>query len=274
MDHKILNSIIESLHGEATANKVCCFERAHLQVSRLKLDLAFLKRCRDSSIIPFFARIKHRLHTPRNHQVFLKASLALIRAEISRVRNSLSQLSRVLLDLNLDLGNLFSASLWVRIDAYSTLKSLRLEEIRKQKQASKFLRLAGDSEFLNRAVGAASHSRISCGQISALNDWLSGRSGGSLLSLLSTPQCALMKPIHSLRACIQLQWVQLYQMDASMVISAQRRNWGVVLSGTLVLIPVLWENAPILVPEILNAFLWTAAVVLFLIFASQIQLWY
>lgn len=178
MDHTSLNSIIESLHGKVVASKVHHFEWARLQVSRLKTDLAFLKHCRDSSIIPNFSRIKHGLHTPRDHQVFLKASLALIRAEISRVHLSLNQLSRVLLDLHLDIGNLISASVWARMEACSALKSLWLEEIRKQNQASKFLRLAGNFDFLDRTVGGASRSRVSSGQILVLNDWVSGRSDG------------------------------------------------------------------------------------------------
>lgn len=141
----------------------------------MKSDLAFLKQCRDSSVIPIFARIKHRLNTPLNHQVFLKASLALVRPEISRVRKSLNLVSRFLLDLHLKLGNLFSTSLWARIDACSALKSLRLEETRKLNQASKFQRLTGNS---NRAGGEVSRSRVSFGQISALNEWVSGNSGG------------------------------------------------------------------------------------------------
>ncbi len=104
--------------------------------------MAFLMRCRDSSVIPGFARIKHILNTPRNLGVFLKASLGLVRSEICRVRKNLDRLSRLLLVAHLELSSLFPAPLWTRIDACSALKSQHLEELLKLKQSAKFLKLA------------------------------------------------------------------------------------------------------------------------------------
>src|ERR1700733_5719556 len=131
MDHRSLNSTIESLHKRAIATKVHQFERARLQVSKLKTDLAFLKRCSDSSVIPVFAHINHHIHTPQNHQVFLRASLALLRAEIIKVRRSLNRISLNLLGLHLTLASLIPDPLWARIDTFSALKTLRLEGIEK-----------------------------------------------------------------------------------------------------------------------------------------------
>jgi len=49
MDHRSLNSTIDSLHGRAIASKVHHFERACLQVSKLKLDVDFLIAGKDIS---------------------------------------------------------------------------------------------------------------------------------------------------------------------------------------------------------------------------------
>ena len=172
LDHRSLSSIIDSLHGKAIASKVHHFERAHSQVPKLKTDLAFLKRCRDSVVIPVFAQISHRLHTPSNHGVFLKASLALLRSEINTVRRDLSRFSQDLLSVHLVLSNLISPSLWAKIDACSALKSLRLEEIRGQKQAAKFQILA-QKYVRGESVDEVSCSCISAFQKSALCSWAS-----------------------------------------------------------------------------------------------------
>lgn len=95
----------------------------------MKTDLSFLKRCRDSSVVPLFAQIKHRLNKSDFHRIFLKSSLALIHLEISRVRSKLDFLSRDLLSLHLELSSMFSLELWARIEACSTLKSQQMEEI-------------------------------------------------------------------------------------------------------------------------------------------------
>lgn len=114
----------------------------------MKSDMAFLKRCRDLSIIPFFAEIKHQLNNSKNYHVFLNASLALVRFEIYRVRKGLDFLSRKLFSLHLELPHVMSTTLWARVEACLALKPLHLEEIWKNKQSRKFLKLAKISSSL------------------------------------------------------------------------------------------------------------------------------
>lgn len=171
MDHRSLNSTIDSLHGKAITSKVHHFEQAHLQVSKLKTDLDFLKRCRDFVVIPVFAQISHRLHTRSNHGVFVKSSLPLLTSEINRVRRDLYHFSQDLLGLHFELSNLISPFLWARIDACSALKSLHLEEIKGQKQAVKFQILAQKSAR-GESLDGVSLSRISASQKSALLSWV------------------------------------------------------------------------------------------------------
>lgn len=147
------------------------------QLSKLK-SVAFLKRCKISGTIPVFALINHRLQAPQNRQVFLKASLALLRSQTNRVRRTLDLLSRNLLALHLELSGLISASLWARIDACSALKSLRMEDPWKQKQASKFQKLAQRSSVINSplaplaSMDRKSQSRLSTSQRTALQSWV------------------------------------------------------------------------------------------------------
>ena len=120
MDQKSQIPNIETLLGRALALKVHHFERARLRVSKMKSDLTFLKRCRDSSSVPSFAKIKHPLNNSRNERVFLLASLGIIRSEISRVRKYLDLISRKLLSSHLELSYLIPADIWTIVDARST----------------------------------------------------------------------------------------------------------------------------------------------------------
>ena len=66
MDHRSKIPNIETLLGKALALKIRMFEKARLRVSKMKYDLTFLKRCRDCSLVPLFARIKHPLRSSKN----------------------------------------------------------------------------------------------------------------------------------------------------------------------------------------------------------------
>ena len=41
-----------------------------MQVAKKKSDLTFLKRCRDASLVPVFARISHPLNNSKNRHIF------------------------------------------------------------------------------------------------------------------------------------------------------------------------------------------------------------
>lgn len=182
MDHKSLSSKSLTLHGRATVIKVIHFEKARLQVSKMKSDQVFVKRCRDSSIITGFANIKHHHKNPRNIHIFLVASLGLIHYEIVQVRKNLDLVSRKLLALHLELSNLFSVDLWGRIDACSIINDFHLEIIWKKKKSSKFLRLSNSSDLRKSSVPYSnltgnspvfSNIRIGRDHISSLNVWVS-----------------------------------------------------------------------------------------------------
>lgn len=175
MDHRSLNTEITTLYGRATAIKVHQFEQSRVRVSKLKTDLAFLKRCRDSSLVPLFAQIKRPLNNSSGCRIFLNASMALVRLEIGRVRKVLDFISRNLLSLHLELSNEIFAPLWSRIEACSALKSSRLEEIWKVKQSKKFSKLS--EKFISHPNESScfrgpSRSLINSNQISALRSWV------------------------------------------------------------------------------------------------------
>lgn len=166
-DHRSMNSKISTLHGRSIAIKVHHFEWACLQVSKTKSDLAFLKRCRDSSIIPSFAKIKNLLNNPRNHWVLLVVILALVHSQISKIRKNIDFISRRLLSLHLELSNVIFVDLWTRIDAYFALNSLCWEEIWKRKQYLKFLKLSKNSSP-PRGFTISLNNKFDGDQISAL----------------------------------------------------------------------------------------------------------
>jgi hypothetical protein len=138
---KSLRTEILTLYGQDTADKIRQFERMRLQVMRRKSDLTFLKRCRDADVTPIFTIINHRLRNKKNDCIFHKANISLLRNEIQKARFKLDNLSRKLLVLHTTLANIIQPPLWARIDACSSLKTTKLEEIIVNKQRNKFTRL-------------------------------------------------------------------------------------------------------------------------------------
>lgn len=110
-------------------------------IAKNKVDLTFLKRCRDSLVIPTFASIKHSLRNPRNNHIFNKASQSLLRLEITRTRAYLDTLNKKAYDLHLNLSKQINPELWSRIDGCSTLKALKNEENKCLKLKLKFEKL-------------------------------------------------------------------------------------------------------------------------------------
>jgi hypothetical protein len=52
----------KSLHRREILNEVHLLERTRIKLAHRVADLSFLKRCKDSKVIPGFAVIKHHLH--------------------------------------------------------------------------------------------------------------------------------------------------------------------------------------------------------------------
>ena len=128
-DRESLRTQILTLYGQDIADKIRQFERMRLQVMRRKSDLTFLKRCRDADITPIFTIINHRLRNKKNDCIFHKASISLLRNEIQKARFKLDILSRKLFVLHTTMANLIQPTLWTRIDACSSLKTVKFEEM-------------------------------------------------------------------------------------------------------------------------------------------------
>jgi len=61
-----LKDKILTQYGREIVKEVRRFERNRWLLMKKKTELTFLKRCRDSSIIPTFAKINHSLRSQRN----------------------------------------------------------------------------------------------------------------------------------------------------------------------------------------------------------------
>ena len=88
-----LKDKILTQYGREILKKVFKFERHRLLLTKKNIDLTFLKRCKDSSIIPTFAKINHFLRNQHNNKIF-------------------------------------KLELWVLIDSASALKAVRLEQLK------------------------------------------------------------------------------------------------------------------------------------------------
>ncbi|GLJ21435.1 hypothetical protein SUGI_0394760 [Cryptomeria japonica] len=82
-------------------------------------DLAFLKRCRDSCLIPSFVRISHHLWSHSSKHIFQQASLSLLRDVIKGTRSQINLLNNRLLPLHLELDNSLRPDLWIILDTSS-----------------------------------------------------------------------------------------------------------------------------------------------------------
>jgi hypothetical protein len=54
-----MNNLIVSLHRRETLAEIQWFEKMRIKMAQKLADLAFLKKCKDTKVIPRFATTKH-----------------------------------------------------------------------------------------------------------------------------------------------------------------------------------------------------------------------
>ena len=87
-------SCSSTLYGERTVQCVREYKRTSIKRSKHINHLAFLKRCRDTSIIPPGLRLHDPIRNHRSNHILLAASQALLRERISSTGCTLKLLDR------------------------------------------------------------------------------------------------------------------------------------------------------------------------------------
>jgi hypothetical protein len=121
--HRNLKTVISSLYGRETWNNFRLMENLRIKIIRRAVDLDFLKQCRDNNLTPKFAFINHQLRSRWNYKAFEQLSRALVRGEIRRTCTALDFLSKMALELHLQLAHEIRTDLWMVMDASAALKA-------------------------------------------------------------------------------------------------------------------------------------------------------
>ena len=124
MDCGNLIMLIDTLHG-----REICFKSKQLEMLKIKLmkkivDLAFLKHCRDSNMLPCFSKFTHHLRSVFNQHIFLRASLSLLKSIIQSTRREINHLNAKLFPLRLELASTLHPDLWIRLDTSSYARAV------------------------------------------------------------------------------------------------------------------------------------------------------
>ena len=85
-----IHAQILHLYGEDCLKETRVFEKLRLKLKKRMVDLTFLKRYRDSSILPFFTQIKHHLGRHDHQRILVKAKQDILGVEIQSTRLDLS----------------------------------------------------------------------------------------------------------------------------------------------------------------------------------------
>ena len=134
-----LQTEIATLYGRDIAKETRRLEATRIKIQRRATDLDFLKRCRDTSVLPKFAIVKHQLRNHRNHRAFDRLGFAIVRGEIRRTRVNLNSLSNLALKLHLKLAHTLRDDLWTIVDACAALKADKEGCASRLKQNKKYL---------------------------------------------------------------------------------------------------------------------------------------
>ena len=89
---EISTNLIYNRYGAETLRDLRHLEKLHIDKCKKIAHLSFLKQCRDTNVIPTFAKISHPLKNNHKNMLFKKMSLMLVRDKIRSLRFSLDKL--------------------------------------------------------------------------------------------------------------------------------------------------------------------------------------
>ena len=135
-------SYLSSLYGELTTTKVRSYERNSIKRSKHINNLTFLKRCRDSNIIPPGLRLHDPIRSKKSQSILHKASLALLRHRISATRSTLATLDRQISTTQEHLQSSTSAADYSKVQRLTLSSSNHAFKKSRSNQVKKFVEIS------------------------------------------------------------------------------------------------------------------------------------
>ena len=133
-----LHSLIKRLYGEDMSKLLRRLEVLRKKKAQLLCSLTFLLRCRDSSLIPKFLRVKRVFNSTHSQRIYNRTEKALLRERIHQNRRDLAHTDQELLTLSLRMGNSMHWSHWDKIDRLTAETSETTFIISTNRQKKKF----------------------------------------------------------------------------------------------------------------------------------------
>ena len=133
---------MSSLYGELTIAKVKSYERNSIKRSKYINNLTFLKRCRDSNIVPPGLRLHDPIRSSKSRSILHKASLALLRHCISTTRSTLASLDKQISATHDQLQSSISTSDYCKVQELTSSSRNHAFKVSRNKQVKKFLKIS------------------------------------------------------------------------------------------------------------------------------------
>lgn len=111
-----LRHLITHLYGEVIFRRTRRYEKLKRKITKLLCDLAFLKRCRDSKILPTFTKLKYHNKSPTIAKILKSTSSKLLVNQIRKIRFDLNKIQTELFGIHLELSNKIHPTLWFKFD--------------------------------------------------------------------------------------------------------------------------------------------------------------
>ena len=145
-----LKSHLSKLYGELITSQVRIFERTSIRRSKLINNLAFLKRCRDSNIIPNGLQLRDPIRSRRSDHILRASSLSLLRLQIASTRSQLAAVDKQIASTRQNLYNTCQPGDFTKIQALTKSSSDHVYKTIRRKQIKKFDKLCPTRPLRNR----------------------------------------------------------------------------------------------------------------------------
>nr|XP_054772286.1 uncharacterized protein LOC129280268 [Lytechinus pictus] len=132
---------LTQLYGEPTQRTARQLQRDAVKSAKLTNHLTFLKRCRDSDIIPPGLQLKSSVDTPKARRILHQASLDLTCERIARTRHQLHDLNSSIASTQTQLSRQLKPDDLDKVQAFNNYTSRKAFQSTKLKQINKFDRL-------------------------------------------------------------------------------------------------------------------------------------
>ena len=147
------------LYGEPILQASRRLQRSTTKQARHVNHLTFLKRCRDTEVIPRGLRLKTPIRSRGAHRILKDASMALVRERIRHLRSQLHQLQKEILSLQSTIKSTLSGEDWDKVERFNRKSYDFAFQTTKSRQTKKFMKLLPSSHTGHRSRHQLSHSK-------------------------------------------------------------------------------------------------------------------